>query len=58
MSNSEERISKAFTTFFRDLDADRQQDIQAQSTAIKERSKLRAKHADALPRKTTRSKAL
>lgn len=44
--------------FFRDLDADRQQDIQAQATATKERSKLRAKHADTLPKAKPRSKAL
>jgi transcriptional regulator with XRE-family HTH domain len=44
--------------FFRDLDADRQQGIQAQATATKERASLRDKHKDTLPKAKPRSKAL
>lgn len=45
--------------FFRDLDADRQQEFQTQTTAAKERSILRAKHADTMPKsKPLRSNAL
>ncbi len=44
--------------FFRDLDADRRQAIQTQTTAIKERANLRGNHKDTLPKTNTRSTAL